>query len=71
LKNEQRPPRQSPEQQPLLLLHVSPSGVHDPFKVTHVPLVHWLLQHCAFDVHAPPAMTHLFADEHVLDEGSQ
>jgi hypothetical protein len=71
LKNEQRPPRHTPEQQLLLPLHISPSTTHVPFGSTHTPPVQALPQHWTFDVHAPPAMVHVLVVPHVRVAGSQ
>jgi hypothetical protein len=71
LKNEQRPPRQSPEQQLPLLEHTSPRLVHDPPRPAQDPFTHSLLQQAVLDVHERPAAVHVDAVEHLLVAGSQ
>jgi hypothetical protein len=71
LKNEHRPPRQTPEQQLLLPLQVSPSDAHPPFGSTQTPPEQTLPQHCTLSVHAPPAMVQVLAAPHVIVAGSQ
>lgn len=70
MKKEQRPPRHVPEQQLPPELQVSPRVEQFPPSPVHVPL-HSLLQHWAFDVHAPPATVQTDAFEHWFVCGSQ
>jgi hypothetical protein len=55
----------------LFPLHVSPSVAHVVLGFTQRPPVHWLPQHCTFEVHAAPAIAQLVAFEHLSVDGSQ
>ncbi len=61
-----------PEQQLPPELQISPRVEQLPPSDVHVPPEpHSLLQHCAFDVHAPLPGVHCAAVEHVSVNGSQ
>lgn len=71
MKNEQRPPRQTFEQQELSPEHVSPSVAQVALWFWQTLPVHTFPQHWMFDVQAPPPATHVLAAEQVRDCGSQ